>query len=226
MRNCCCSKSGWMCVFCSAQSSWPSSAELLLSKIWVHVYLLFSTAIVAIQCWIVVVQDLGGCVCSAQHSHCGHPMLSCCCSKSGWMCMFCSAQSLWPPNAVLLLFLTWVDVCVLLSTAIVATQCWFVIVQNLGECVCLAQHSYCGHPMLDCCCPKPGWMCLFVCRVEDSEWRGPGRAGKRNRQQNRNPDQQLWTTSAALLHSDSNVPQRLRMLPRGTNSNISNVNAK
>ncbi|KAL0049732.1 hypothetical protein WJX82_008757 [Trebouxia sp. C0006] len=62
--------------------------------------------------------------------------------------------------------------------------------------------------------------------VEDSEWRGPGRAGKRNRQQNRYPDQQLWTTSAALLHSDSNVPQRLRTLPRGTNSNVSNVNAK
>ena len=112
--------------------------------------------------------------------------------------MFCSAQLLWPPNAELLLFKFWVDVYVLLSTIIVAIQC--------------------------CCCPKSGWMC--ACRVEDSEWRGPGRAGKRNRQQNRYLDQQLWTTSAALLHSDSNVPQRLRTLPRGTNSNVSNVNAK
>ena len=153
-------------------------------------------------------------------------MLSCCCSKSGWMCMFCSAQSLWPPNAELLLFLTLVDVCVLLSTAIVTTQCWFVIVQNLGEGVCLAQHSYCGHPMLIVVVQNLDGCVCFVCRVEDSEWRGPGRAGKRNRQQNRYPDQQLWTTSAALLHSDSNVPQRLRTLPRGTNSNISNVNAK
>ncbi len=141
-------------------------------------------------------------MCSAEHSHGGHPMLNCGISNLGG-CM-----------------------CVLLSTVMVAIQCSIVVVQNLGGCVCSAQHSHCGHPMLNCCCSKPGWMCLFVCRVEDSEWRGPGRAGKRNRQQNSYPDQQLWTTSAALLHSDSNVPQRLRTLPRGTNSNISNVNAK
>ena len=75
-------------------------------------------------------------------------------------------------------------------------------------------------------CSNAEWMRVCLCRVEDSEWRGPGRAGKRNRQHNRYPDQQHWTTSAALLHSDSNVPQRLRTLPRGTNSNASHVNAK
>ena len=64
---------------------------------------------------------------------------------------------------------------------------------------------------------------LGVCRVEDSEWRGPGRGGKRNRHpSNREPaDQQPWTTSAALLHSGSNVPQRLRTLPRRTTSHAS-----
>lgn len=52
------------------------------------------------------------------------------------------------------------------------------------------------------------------CRVEDSEWRGPGRQGKRNRG-SREPTQ-AWTASAALLHSASNVPQRLRTVPRSS----------
>ena len=74
-------------------------------------------------------------------------MLNSCCSNSGWMCMFCSAQLLWPSNAV--------------------------VVQNLGGCVRAGlriqsggvregqvnatasrtdtQTSSCGPPLLRCC---------------------------------------------------------------------------
>ena len=102
-------------------------------------------------------------MCSAQHSHCGHPMLNCCCSsKSGWMCMFCLAQSLWPPNAALLcpkpgwmcmvcsaqllwpsnaellLSKTRADAYVLLSTVIVAIQCCLLLSRTwVDVCVCV-----------------------------------------------------------------------------------------
>ncbi|KAL3154709.1 hypothetical protein ABBQ38_011258 [Trebouxia sp. C0009 RCD-2024] len=60
--------------------------------------------------------------------------------------------------------------------------------------------------------------------VEETEWRGSGRGGKRTR--NGREAAQPWTASTAMLHAAGQVPQRLRTTVPRSSSQASNARAE